>query len=41
MARISYVQGVRVAPAGLGGDGPVVGAAAVGWRAVGRLRALG
>jgi glucokinase len=30
--RISYSQGARIVPAGLGGDGPLVGAAAVGRR---------
>jgi glucokinase len=33
-ARIEYVRGVRVVPAALGRDGPLVGAAAVGLRAV-------
>ena len=31
-ARISFAQGARIVPGGLGHDGPVVGAAAVGWR---------
>ena len=33
-ARIEYVRGVRVVPAALGRDGPLVGAAGVGLRAV-------
>jgi glucokinase len=35
-ACISYARGVRVVPGALGPDGPVVGAAAVGWRGLGR-----
>lgn len=35
-ARLSYAVGARVVPGALGGDGPVVGAAAVGWRGLGR-----
>lgn len=35
-ARIDFARGVRIVPAGLGGDGPLVGAAAVGWRGLGR-----
>lgn len=35
-AQISFARGVRIQPAGLGADGPVVGAAAVAWRALGR-----
>jgi glucokinase len=31
-ARISFAQGARIVPAGLGADGPIVGAAAVGLR---------
>ncbi|MCU0312285.1 MAG: ROK family protein [Acidimicrobiales bacterium] len=31
-ARIGFARGARVRPAGLGADGPLVGAAAVGWR---------
>ena len=31
-ARISFARGARVVPAGLGDAGPLVGAAAVGWR---------
>ena len=38
-ARISFSAGARVIPAGLGDEGPLVGAAAVAWRAVtGSLR---
>ena len=36
-ARLSFSQGARIVPAGLGADGPLVGAAAVGWRALGNL----
>ncbi|NNE72328.1 MAG: ROK family protein [Acidimicrobiales bacterium] len=32
MARISYAGGAVIRPAGLGADGPIIGAAAVGWR---------
>jgi glucokinase len=35
-ARLSFSAGALVAPAGLGADGPLVGAAAVGWRGLGR-----
>jgi glucokinase len=31
-ARIAYARGARIVPAGLGSEGPLVGAAAVGWR---------
>jgi glucokinase len=34
-ARLEFSRGAVIRPAGLGGDGPLVGAAAVGWRAVG------
>jgi glucokinase len=34
--RISFARGTRVVPAGRRDDGPLVGAAAVGWRGVGR-----
>ena len=34
-ARLSFARGARVVPAGLGAHGPLVGAAAVGWRAMG------
>jgi glucokinase len=33
-ARISYARGARIVPAGLGPDGPLVGAAAVARRAL-------
>ena len=33
--RIEFARGARIVPAGLGDEGPLVGAAAVGWRAVG------
>ncbi|MDQ2648193.1 MAG: ROK family protein [Actinomycetota bacterium] len=34
-ARLAFSAGTRVVPAGLGGEGPLVGAAAVGLRAIG------
>jgi glucokinase len=34
-ARLSYARDTRLVPAGLGHHGPLVGAAAVGWRALG------
>ena len=36
-ARLSFSAGARVVPAGLGSSGPLIGAAAVGWRGLGRL----
>ena len=36
-ARLAFSAGARIVPAGLGEDGPLVGAAAVAWRALGRL----
>ncbi len=30
-ARLDYVQGARIVPAGLGADGPIIGAAKVSW----------
>jgi glucokinase len=36
-ARLSFSQGARIVPGGLGAGGPLVGAAAVGWRGLGRL----
>lgn len=33
--RIDYARGTRIVPGGLGPDGPLVGAAAVGWRHLG------
>ena len=38
-ARLQFSEGCRVVPSALGGDGPLVGAAAVAWRAAGRLTA--
>lgn len=35
-ARLSFSAGARIVPAGLGAAGPLVGAAAVGWRGIGR-----
>ncbi len=35
-ARLDHSRGTRVVPGGLGADGPLVGAAAVAWRALGR-----
>lgn len=35
-SQISFARGARIVPAGLGADGPLVGAAAVGWRALAR-----
>jgi glucokinase len=35
-ARIEFARGAAIRPAGLGADGPLVGAAAVAWRALGR-----
>ncbi|MGH9083058.1 MAG: ROK family protein [Acidimicrobiales bacterium] len=34
-ARLGFVAGIRVVPAGLGVDGPLVGAGAVAWRGLG------
>ena len=34
-AQISFARGARIVPGGLGHDGPVVGAAAVGWKGLG------
>lgn len=34
-AQLEFARGARIVPAGLGGDGPLVGAAAVAWRALG------
>ncbi len=36
-ARLAFSVGARIVPLGLGAAGPLVGAAAVGWRALGRL----
>ena len=35
-ARLEFARGAQVRPGGLGDEGPLVGAAAVGWRAAGR-----
>ena len=35
--RLSFSSATRIVPAGLGPDAPLVGAAAVGWRGVGRV----
>ena len=35
-ARISFARGAEIRPAGLGDAGPLIGAAAVAWRALGR-----
>jgi glucokinase len=40
-ARIEFARGCRVVPGALGADGPLVGAAAVGWRGLGRGWAVG
>ena len=34
-ARLEFTRGSRIVPAGLGSAGPLVGAAAVGWRGIG------
>lgn len=36
-ARLDFSRGARIVPAGLGDRGPLVGAAAVAWRALGRI----
>jgi glucokinase len=36
-ARLSFSRGTRIRPGGLGADGPLVGAAAVGFRGIGAL----
>jgi glucokinase len=36
-ARLSFSRGCRIEPSALGAEGPLVGAAAVAWRAAGRL----
>jgi glucokinase len=35
-ARLSFSRGLRVVPPGLGADGPLIGAGAVGWEGIGR-----
>lgn len=37
LCRIEHAVGARIAPAGLGADGPLIGAAAVGWRSIGEM----
>ena len=39
-ARIEHAQGCKIEPVGLGTAGPLVGAAGVGWRGIGRLAAV-
>ena len=34
-ARLDFSAGARIVPAGLGDEGPLIGAAAVAWRALG------
>jgi glucokinase len=36
-SQLDFSRGATIRPAGLGANGPIVGAAAVGWRALGRL----
>lgn len=36
VAQLDHSRGARIVPAGLGADGPLIGAAAVGWRGIGR-----
>ena len=36
VSRLDFSRGAVIRPGGLGADGPLVGAAAVGWRALGR-----
>lgn len=40
-ARLDFSVGCRIVPSGLAGDGPLVGAAAVGWRGAQRLPVFG
>jgi glucokinase len=40
-ACLEFSAGTRIVPAGLGSAGPLVGAAAVGWRGLGRLPTFG
>jgi glucokinase len=35
-SRLVFSTGTRIAPVGLGAQGPIIGAAAVGWRGIGR-----
>jgi glucokinase len=41
LCRLDYSRGTRVVPLGLGTDGPLVGAAAVGWRGLGERTVIG
>ncbi|MHB8243890.1 MAG: ROK family protein [Acidimicrobiales bacterium] len=34
-SRLAFTSGARIDPVGLGGDAPIIGAAALGWRALG------
>ena len=36
-SRLDFSRHARIVPAGLGADGPLVGAGAVAWRGLGRL----
>lgn len=36
-SRLAFVRGALIVPSGLGGRGPLIGAAAIGWRGLGRL----
>lgn len=36
-ARLDFSRGTRIVPAGLGDEGPLIGAAAVAWRRLGRI----
>lgn len=36
-SHMAYTSGATIRPCGLGAEGPLVGASAVGWRAIGRL----
>jgi len=40
-ARLDFSREARIVPAGLGADGPLVGAGAVGWRGLGRFGGSG
>jgi glucokinase len=37
LSRIQHAQGTKIVPAGLGDEAPLIGAAAVGWRGLGRV----
>jgi glucokinase len=41
LARLDFVRGAQIRPAALGGDAPLVGAAAIGLRGLGRLPCCG